>query len=137
MTNYVIDASVVAQLVITDVNSAEVEVLFRSVIDGNTLVIPEFGLTESTNVLWKHVRFHNLTRGDAESLVRDLITLDIVIAPTVALMPRALEIGLTHQIAIYDSIYIALAEKLNHPLITVDQKQAKVADAEGVILLKA
>jgi len=49
-------------------------------------------------------------------------------------MPRALEIGLKHQLAIYDSIYIALAEKLNYPLITVDQKQAKASQAEGVTL---
>jgi len=49
-------------------------------------------------------------------------------------MPRALEIGLKHQLAIYDSIYIALAEKLNYPLITVDQKQAKASQAEGITL---
>jgi len=41
---------------------------------------------------------------------------------------------LKHQLAIYDSIYIALAEKLNYPLITVDQKQAKASQAEGVTL---
>lgn len=36
--------------------------------------------------------------------------------------------------AIYDSIYIALAEKLNYPLITVDQRQAKASQSEGVTL---
>lgn len=134
MTHYVVDASVVVQLLITDTNSAETEVLFDSIDDGNKLIVPEFGLLECTNVLWKHVRFQNLPQSDAESLVEDLIQLDIVVTPATGLMPRALEIGLTHNLAIYDSIYIALAENLNYPLITVDQKQATVAQTEGVSL---
>lgn len=134
MTHYVIDASVVVQLLITDTYSAETENLFDSVEDGNKLVVPEFGLLECTNVLWKHVRFHNLPQADAERLVKDLIQLDIVVTPATGLMPRALEIGLKHQLAIYDSIYIALAEKLNYPLITVDQRQAKASQAEGITL---
>lgn len=134
MTHYVVDASVVVQLLITDTNSSETEVLFDSVDDGNKLIVPEFGLLECTNVLWKHVRFQNLQQTDAESLVEDLMQLDIVVTPATGLMSRALEVGLKHQLAIYDSIYIALAEKLSYPLITIDQKQSKAAQAEGITL---
>jgi len=134
MIHYVVDASVVVQLLITDTYSDETEVLFDSIEDGNKLIVPEFGVIECTNVLWKHVRFHNLKQADAEGLVQDLIKLDIVVTPVTGLMARALEIGLKHQLAIYDSIYITLAEKLNYPLITVDQKQAKASQTEGITL---
>lgn len=134
MTRYVVDASVVVQLLITDTNSAETEVLFDSIDDGNKLYIPEFGLLECTNVLWKYVRFQNLKQSDAESLVDDLIELDVVMTPAIGLMPRALKIGLKHQLAIYDSIYITLAERLTYPLITADRRQTKAAKAEGLTL---
>jgi predicted nucleic acid-binding protein len=42
-------------------------------------------------------------------------------------IPRALQIGLATQLAIYDSLYLALAESLNCALITVDQKQSEAA----------
>jgi len=131
---YIVDASVVVQLLVTDSHSAETKALFTSVKEGNKLIVPEFGLLECTNVLWKHVRFHGLQQADAEKQINILLALDVVIVPTVGLMPRALAIGLKHQLAVYDSIYITLAQKLNHPLITVDQKQSKAAQAEGVIL---
>ena len=47
---------------------------------------------------------------------------------------RALEIGLKHELAVYDSVYIALAEQLGHPLITDDSRQATAASAEGITL---
>lgn len=134
MTDYIVDASVVVQLFITDSHSNETDVLFDSVDLGNKLIVPEFGLLECTNVIWKHVRFFNLPQKDAEGLVQDLIGLNVVIIPAIGLMPRALGIGLKHQLAVYDSVYIALAKQLGHPLITDDNKQANAAVAEGITL---
>ncbi len=50
------------------------------------------------------------------------------------LLVRALQIGLEHKLAIYDSVYIALAEKHNLPLITADARQAAAAQQVGVTL---
>jgi len=133
MTTYVVDASVVVQLLVNETYSAEATALFTSIDTNNKIIVPEFGLMECANVVWKHVRFHDLSQSDAQTVIQQLVAFDIVIAPTIGLMPRALEIGLKHSLAIYDSAYIALAEKLNYALITVDQKQANVAEAEGVL----
>jgi predicted nucleic acid-binding protein len=134
MSRFVVDASVVVQLLVNEQYTPETKALFATIEDGNKLFVPEFGLIECTNVLWKHVRFHGLNQVAAEKQVAILIALDVVMTPATGLMPRALEIGLKHQLAIYDSIYIALAEKLNYPLITVDRRQAKASQAEGITL---
>jgi predicted nucleic acid-binding protein len=133
-SQYIVDASVMVQLLVTESYTAEARALFATIDEGNKLVLPEFGLMECTNVLWKHVRFHGLRPADAEKQIQTLIALDVMVVPVIGLIPRALEIGLAHQLAIYDSVYIALAEKLGHALITVDQKQANAAQAEGVSL---
>jgi predicted nucleic acid-binding protein len=41
---------------------------------------------------------------------------------------------LTHQLAIYDSAYVALAKRSGYSLITIDLPQQRAAAAESVIL---
>jgi predicted nucleic acid-binding protein len=81
--------------------------------EADRLYVPEFCLLECTNVLWKQVRFHKLPVSEAERLTTDLVGLPLTIVPVTGMLPRALEIGLAHQLAIYDSMYIALAENSN------------------------
>jgi predicted nucleic acid-binding protein len=134
MSQYIVDASIVVQLVVEDTHTAETKVLFKGIESGDRLIIPEFCLLECTNVLWKQVRFNNVLPATAAGHAKDLQALDLTIAPVIGLLPRALEIGLKHQLAVYDSIYIALTEQLGYPLITDDSKQAKAATAEGITL---
>ena len=131
---YVLDASIVAQYLITDTYTPQSRVLVAQLKMGVELCTPELCLAECANVLWKQVRFHGMPRPQAEQLIIDLGALTLTAMQTVILLPRALEIGLDHNLAVYNSIYIALAENLNAPLITVDQRQAQVARAVGVTL---
>jgi predicted nucleic acid-binding protein len=108
--------------------------LFSGLVAGDELVVPEFCLLECVNVLWKHVRFQGVSEVEAETLVAELEALNVIIAPISGLLSRALAIGLKHKLALYDSIYIALAEQLNYPLVTDDAKQATAARAEGITL---
>jgi len=72
--------------------------------------------------------------GVAQTLLKDLRALPLERVPIKAILNKALEIGLKHQLAIYDSAYIALAKRSNHPLISNDQPQIHAANAENVIL---
>ncbi|UBF24989.1 type II toxin-antitoxin system VapC family toxin [Kovacikia minuta CCNUW1] len=101
---------------------------------GDRLYIPEFCLLECTNVLWKHVRFDGLPQADAVEIITDLLKLPFQIVAVHPLLSRALQIGLTNQLAVYDSLYIALALELDCPLITVDTRQATAAIASGATL---
>jgi predicted nucleic acid-binding protein len=98
------------------------------------LLVPEFCLVECTNVLWKRVRFENMPQASAEQLARDLHTLPLTLVSVKSLYERALQIGLAHKLAIYDSVYIALAERRRYPLITGDVRQEAAARAVGVTI---
>lgn len=134
MAIYVVDTSVVIQYLIAQTYTLESRVLVARLYQGDQLHIPEFCLLECVNVLWKEVRFRGLLETNAEQMIAELLALPFQIVPVIDLLPRALQIGLTHQLAVYDSLYIALALSLSCPLITVDDRQAAAATASGVIL---
>ena len=60
-----------------------------------------------------------------------MLTLPLQMQPVYNLLPQVLQIGLAHQLAVYDSLYIALALSLNCPLVTVDDRQLQAAIAQG------
>jgi predicted nucleic acid-binding protein len=47
---------------------------------------------------------------------------------------RLIQDGLIHNLAVYDSVYIALAEHMSRPLITVDARQERAAIATGIVV---
>jgi predicted nucleic acid-binding protein len=134
MESFVVDATVVIDYLISDTFTSNTDALFRLLNKQVALHIPEFCLLECTNVLWKRVRFHNLDQSRAERLLKGLIALPMIVNPVDALLQRGLEIGLQYELAVYDSLYIALAEHLNCPLITVDSKQETAARAAGITI---
>lgn len=131
---YVVDTSVLGHYFGTDTYTAEASVLLTRLDEGDELYIPEFSLIECVNILWKAVRFRGMPQTLAEQFVDELLALQFRLMPVRSLLPQALQIGLTHQLAVYDSLYIALALSLSCPLITVDDRQASAATGNGVIL---
>lgn len=134
MAIYVVDASVVIERVIQGNFTTYARILFQQANAGDEFIIPEFCLLECTNVVWKHVRFQGMPRPQAQTLLRDLRALPLKRVPTKLLLNRALDIGLDHALAVYDSVYIALAQRSRYPLITIDQPQLRAANTEGVPL---
>lgn len=134
MADYIVDTSAVIQHLLNEDFTVNVDRLFDLLGSEVALYIPEFCLVECTNVLWKHVRFQGLPERDAEILLKDLSDLAFTIVPVDQALPRALQIALAHQLAVYDSIYIALAEHYHYPMITADARQEAVAKTVGVTL---
>jgi len=135
MANYVIDASVVIEYLITGPYTPQVQIFFNRVSAADQLIVPEFCLLECTNVIWKQVRFNGMTSQDAKKLLGDLRTLKLHRAPMKRLLDRTLEIALDNTLAVYDAGYIALAAHYSYSLLTLDQPQARAAGAEDVNLL--
>lgn len=134
MSAYVVDASVIIQYAVTQTYTAEARILVAQMYGGETLHIPEFCLLECTNVLWKEVRFQGLPQDNAEQIIQELLRLPFQVESVSQLLPEALQIGLSYQLAIYDSLYIALAQHLDLPLITVDERQSVAASSYGIIV---
>lgn len=135
MAAYVLDTSVVVQRLIQDTHTPYVRALFQRLTEtDDRLWVPEFCLVECANVLWKAVRFRGMPPEQAVQLLTDLATLPLRVVPVSDLLPRALTLGMTHNLSIYDSIYIAMVERLACPLVTVDARQSQTAAASGLML---
>lgn len=133
---YIVDVSAVMPNFIAEVYTPNAQSMFREFTDQRSIQLgmPEFGKVECVNVLWKQVRFSEVNQDDAEQLVKDVSIMPFKVFSVEKLYVEAFQIGIRHKLAIYDSIYIALAKHLNYPLITVDQKQASAAQQERVTL---
>ena len=134
MVEYIIDASIIVQELIEEQYTQEVRRLFAGLADEDQLYIPVICLVECTNVLWKQVRFQSMPESEAEILLKQLLNLPFRIISIEDALPRALQIRLAHELAVYDSLYIALAEYYKFPLITADAKQETAAQTVGVTI---
>ena len=134
MASYVVDASVVISRFVKESYTSHTIALFTRLNSGDIFYVPEFCRLECINVLWKHVRFQGVAREQAIQAVQDLLALPLTIASIESVYGRALELGLDHGLAVYDAIYIALAEKLDCPLITADEPQQRAAKTAGITL---
>ncbi len=117
MSNFIVDTSAVMSYFITDAYSVHAQAFLNGVTEQDQLVAPEYFVVEATNVVWRHVVFNAMPRTTANQIMHDLLHLPIDRIPVDGLLTSALDIGIKH-----------------HPLITLDQKQARAAAAEGVIL---
>jgi predicted nucleic acid-binding protein len=131
---YVVDASVVAEFLMGGPYSANVVAFLGGAFSGDIFAVPDLCLNECTNVIWKAVRFRAMPIEQAEQALRDLKALPLKRTTTKSVLTPALSIGLRHELAIYDSIYIALAARSSSPLVSLDQKQIRTATAEDVIV---
>lgn len=134
MANYVLDASVVIEYLITGKNTAHAQAFFNQLTVADRLIVPEFCLLECANVIWKQTFVNHMPRPTAENLLRTLRTLKLRRAPIKHVLDRALEIAMDNNLAVYDAGYVALALHYGYPLITLDQPQGRAAVAEGVTL---
>lgn len=88
--------------------------------EGRSLAGPEIALAEAANVIRRLELAERLTSREADFAQRDLFNLDIELFPFEPLAARAWE--LRHNLTIYDGWYVALAEALSCPLVTLDRR---------------
>ncbi len=133
---YVIDTSILMQAYIHDANTSNVHALIDLFAEEEPpeLHYLDIGLTESTNVLWKHIRWGNLDLESAMQALQDIRDLPLVVHIVEPYLADALGLAVKHELAVYDSLYLALAQELNCSLITADVKQGHIAEQVGVTL---
>ena len=129
MKEAVIDASVSVKWVVEEDHSAKATLLLQC----QSLHAPDHWQAEAVNVLWARVFKGDLAAADAEERMAVLLRAPIVGTPIATLMPRAFAISVAHMVTIYDSLYVALAEKLNIPLVTADERLVRRLSGDAAL----
>ena len=118
----VIDAStLVAALVDSGPEGAWAE----SLIADGQLIGPELVLAEASNILRRLEQAGGISRIEATGSHNDLMQLDIELFPFAPFAKRIWE--LRGNLTCYDAWYVALAEALDCPLATLDQRMARAS----------
>jgi len=116
----VVDASVVvAALIDTGPEGDWAERMLVSA----PLAAPHLMPIEAANILRRAVLRRDITNAEAEMAHADLVSPRVAHAPYASLLPRAWE--LRGALTMYDACYVALAEALGAPLLTLDKKLAR------------
>ncbi len=113
----VVDASV---LVAALVDSGRHGEWAESAIAEGSLAAPELVLAEACNVLRRLERAAAISRLEANSACGDLLRLEIELFPFAPFAGRVW--ALRSHLTSYDAWYVALAEALDCPLVTLDRR---------------
>ena len=92
------------------------------------IIVPDLLWIEVASLLWKAVRKSRITKDEAKMAIVGLRERELTtIVSTPGLLDVALEIALTHDTSVYDSIYVALALETGGKLVTADEKLLNAA----------
>jgi len=117
----VVDAAVAVKWVIEEDHSAKAALLLGF----DARHAPDHWRAEAINVLWSKVFHGDLSVAGAEERMTILLRAPVIATPIAGLMPRAFAIAVAHTVTIYDSLYVALAETRDIPLVTADERLIK------------
>ncbi|MDZ7675311.1 MAG: type II toxin-antitoxin system VapC family toxin [Acidimicrobiales bacterium] len=116
----VVDASVLANALADD--RSDGGVVRARLTSGDDLAAPDLVDVETVAVLRKRWMAGDLSKSRFSVAIDDLEDLDLVRYPALPLMRRAFE--LRDNVTAYDAVYVALAERLDCPLVTADERLA-------------
>lgn len=132
MGPFVPDASITLAWLLPDEGTAATDLLLRhSLTDG--LIAPSVWTYEVSNILSNALKRGRLQQSQADAALDVLDRLPIVRIPDEVgdLVRCVAETGLTS----YDAAYIALAERENLPLATLDRRMRDAATERGITVL--
>ena len=137
----ILDASFLVKLILEEPYSHEaydiIEGLLRR---SEKLITVDIALPETLNALWKHhVILKDISEKTLMEAVSDLMELwsKLDKIHIEELVKEAVEIAIKYNITIYDSLYLAAADKYNAGLATYDERQRAVAGEMKVLTLSS
>jgi predicted nucleic acid-binding protein len=123
---YVLDSSVALRWVLAEVESAKAVRLRNEYGNGvHDLVAPDIFPSEIANGLVSAERQSRIRTGEAAIFLHDVLRTAPVLYDPSSLLIRAMEIALSTKKAVYDCLYLALAEAEGCELVTADDQFAR------------
>lgn len=129
----VVDASVVVEFLVRLTHTAQADLLFGAVTNAAArlqLWAPDLLYCEAASALRKLVRLRSIRVAAAQTAVDRLARLPIAATGTAALLSDAWK--MRDNVTIYDACYLALAARLDAPLVTADDRMARSRRGRGV-----
>ena len=127
---WVIDASVAAKWLAPEPDSPLAEALLD-----DELIVPDLLYAEVGNILWKKQLRAEMDAATTEIGARWLLQVPLQVHDSASLLSDALALALQLQHLAYDCLYLALAERVNAPLVTADRRlhaRCHALDAVGM-----
>lgn len=93
----------------------------------NIAIAPELLLADAANVLNKKHLAGELSETESDQLLSDILAVPIRFFPHRPILVRALELARVHNLTVYDTLYLALAEEHGAVIFTGDRKLLTVA----------
>ena len=128
MTTVADSSALVASLVDQGSDTRWVDATFS----GEDLACPEMALAEASNILRRMELAGQLSYTEAADAYAELLRLDIVLYPFTPFAERIWE--LRNNLTIYDAWFVALAEALDCPLVTLDRRLSRAPGPTCLIL---
>jgi predicted nucleic acid-binding protein len=139
MSDTVVDSSVVAKWVLPEPDSGQAQRLISEVaLKGNRLIVLDLAFPEVTNAIWKRYFRGLSTLEEARRFLDELIHCPVHIEGGKRLLAPALEIAAKYGRAVYDAMFVALAQDLGLVGVTADEPlyRAVHADFPQIVLLR-
>ena len=128
--DHVVDASVAVKLVLTEPDSHLARSWVTSAESG-VLIAPDLLHVEVASAALKRLRLGLTDAQTAAEAVQSVAGFFDDVTPTFPLVDSALAIGLRTGTSVYDSIYLSLAQRLDVPLVTADERLVRRVQASG------
>lgn len=116
----VVDASVALKWFLANEPAADLALELLG--NGDILVAPDIIVPEVCNAAWKSARLGRITQAQAEEIAASLPRFIESIANSTMLAPRAVLIASRLDHPVYDTLYLALAEREATYVITADTR---------------
>jgi len=116
---FVVDASVVVKWFVPEIHS---DAARRLLVLPHEYIAPDLLFAETANTIWKKIRRQELTTEEGQQLVADIRKIAVETVPCRALAEDAHALANATGRTVYDSMYVALAIRLNTPAITSDER---------------
>ena len=129
----VIDASALSAIILKEEG-------WEELLDASDFFLSlELAVKEASNAIWKALVMGRISREEAKecySILKELVSGGVlVLKDQLKYLDDAMGLAISRNITVYDALYIVMALKEGLCLLTLDQKQAQVARAEGVKVL--
>jgi predicted nucleic acid-binding protein len=123
---YVLDSSVAIKWVLPEADSAKAVRLRDEYKAGlHELIAPDVFLAEVANALAMAERQRRIKTGESAVFLHDIVITSPALFPTSPLLLRAIALAISTGRAVYDCVYLALAEVEACELVTADDQFAR------------